>query len=209
MRLTNDGTRYGAVARVLHASVVLLVTFQFLSITAFRYLEEAPQQMAWTVLDAHKTAGLLLLLVVTVRVGWRLWCPPPPPPDQLDAWDRLSSLWLERGLYALLFVMALSGLTIELTGGYTVPFLSLFHLDAVAPWLHAGPVVHGAAADAARKATTVPWLRDAMVALHVAGTFLTVALVASHVSHVARHSVGKAHPLLDRMDPWHLFHRER
>lgn len=209
MRMTNHPTGYGAVARLLHVATVLLVGFQFLSITAFRYLEEAPQDLAWTVLDAHKAAGLTVLLVVVVRAGWRLWCPPPPPEERLEAWDRLSSLWLERGLYGLLLAMALSGLAIELSGGYTVPFLGLFHLDAVSPWLHAGAVDHGAAATAARKATTVPWLRDAMVALHVAGTFLTVAAVAAHVSHVARHSVGKARPLLDRMDPWHLFRRDR
>ena len=209
MRLINDSTRYGAIARVLHASVVLLVAFQFLSITVFRYLEEAPQDLAWTVLDTHKTAGLLLLMVVTVRAGWRLWCPPPPPDERLSAWDRQSSLWLERGLYALLFTMALSGLAIELAGGYTVPFLGLFHLDGVAPWLHAGAVDHAPALAAARKATTVPWLRDAMVALHVAGTFVTVAAIAAHISHVLRHSAGQTSPLLDRMDPGHLFRRDR
>lgn len=208
MRLKNDDSQYGTMARVLHASTVLLVGFQFLSITVFRYFEEAPQDLAWTVLDTHKTAGLLVLFVLTLRTGWRLWSPPPSPPERLDAWERRSSLWLERGLYGLLFTMALSGLAIELAGGYTVPFFGVFHLDGVSPWLHAGAVDHGAAAAAARKATVVPWMRDVMVALHVAGTFATVALISAHISHVLRHSVNQAKPLLDRMDPWHLFKRK-
>jgi cytochrome b561 len=208
LRLTNDEARYGAVARVLHAATVLLFAFQLAGITVFRYLEEAPRDGVWAVLDLHKTAGLLLLGVLLVRLSWRWLSPRPAPPPTLGAWDRLSAVWLERGLYAGMLAMAASGLAIELAGGYTVPWFGLFHLDAVAPWLHLGPVDHGAAAVAARKAAVVPWLRDTMIAVHVLGAFTVVALVAAHVSHVLRHSVGAAEPLSDRMDPAHLLRRE-
>ncbi|MEB3327612.1 MAG: cytochrome b/b6 domain-containing protein [Candidatus Sericytochromatia bacterium] len=208
MRLRNEEERYGVVARVLHATTVVLFGFQLAGITLFRFLEEGPRPGVWAVLDAHKTAGLLLLGVVLVRLAWRWGNLRPAAPSTFEAWDRRAALWLERGLYATFLAMAASGLVIELAGGYTVPFFGVFYLDGLAPWVHPGPVDQGAVVSAARKATGLPWLRDVGVALHVAGTFAVVGLVASHVSHVLRHSIGKAAPLSDRMDPAHLLRRK-
>jgi len=197
--LKNSPGAYGSATRFFHWAVVVLVGFQLGSVVLFRLLEEGGTDFAWSVLNAHKTAGLLILILTGFRLFWRRHSPLPDWPASFDTWDKRFSHIVEYGLYTVMFVMALSGIGIELAGGHYVPFFDLFHLDA-RPWfLHFGAASYAADVKAARHALSLPLLRDLLVGLHVLTGFATVALLAAHLAHVARHQLGLKDGLLGRM----------
>lgn len=201
MTLKNTPAAYGSATRFFHWAVAALVGFQFGSILLFRVLEEGGTDLAWTVLNAHKTAGVLVLILSALRLLWRRLSPLPDWPANFDAWDKRFSHVAEYGLYTVMFVMALSGIGIELVGGHYVPFFDLFHLDG-RPWfLHLGAASHVAEIKAARNALTMPLLRDLLVGLHVLTAFATLALLAAHLTHIVRHQLGLRDGLLRRMLP--------
>lgn len=201
MTFKNTPAAYGSATRFFHWATVALFGFQLGSIIIFRVLEEAGSDLAWSLLNGHKTAGLMILMLTGLRLFWRRHSPLPDWPVNFDAWDKRFSHVAEYGLYTMMFVMSLSGLGIELVGGHYVPFFDLFHLDG-RPWfLHLGAASHAADIKAARVAMMVPWLRDGLVGLHVLAAFTTLALLAAHLTHVARHQLGLRDGLLQRMLP--------
>ena len=110
--LTNSPTHYGYVTKFFHWSIALLFAFQFGSIAFFRALEETPTDLTWSVLNAHKTAGLLILLLGILRVLWRWRVKLPDWPENFTAWDKSVSHFAEYGLYGCIFLMTLSGIAI-------------------------------------------------------------------------------------------------
>ncbi|MDX2144047.1 MAG: cytochrome b [Rhodospirillaceae bacterium] len=57
----------------------------------------------------HQTAGLVVLMLVTLRLGWRLSNPGPDIPASLAAYQRVLAKLNHAFLYALLFLIPLSG----------------------------------------------------------------------------------------------------
>jgi cytochrome b561 len=57
----------------------------------------------------HQTAGLVVLMLVTLRLGWRLSSPGPEVPKHLAAYQRVLAKLNHAFLYALLFAIPLSG----------------------------------------------------------------------------------------------------
>ena len=197
--LKNSATHYGGISRVLHWSMVGLFAFQFVSIIWFRYLEEQPTDLTWTVMNAHKTAGLLILMVGIPRILWRRLGGLPDWHQGFTDWDKSVSHFAEYGLYGCIFAMTISGLLIELAGGYYVPFFGLLYLDNLAPFVHLGAVSYDDAILAARKAASLPSMHDLLVMVHVAGAYAVVMFLSVHVSHVIRHQRAMKDGLLDRM----------
>jgi cytochrome b561 len=61
-------------------------------------------------LTAHVLLGVTILVLATVRLGWRWHSSLPPWAEGLSARERVLAHWTERALYALLFVIPSSGL---------------------------------------------------------------------------------------------------
>ena len=156
MGARNTDTSYGSVARFFHWSLAALFLFQFGSIVAFRFFGQDPPEVAWDILNWHKTSGVLILMLGLCRLLWRWSVPLPSWPSGFREWDKTLSHFAERGLYTALFVMTISGLVIELAGGHYVPFLGLFYLDNIAPYFHPGAVSSTQPVVAAREAASLP-----------------------------------------------------
>ena len=201
MGLRNTDTGYGSVARFFHWSIAFLILVQFVTIVIFRVPGQNPTDFAWEVLSWHKSSGLLILVLCVGRIAWRWYFGLPAWPLNFAEWDKKVSHFTEWGLYASLFVMTLSGILIEITGGYYIPFFGLFFIDNRAPYFHAGPVSQEESVVAAREALSIPVLADFFVGLHVVFAYVLVALVAVHVAHVVRHQVDMRDGLLYRMWP--------
>jgi len=197
----NSETRYGLVSQFFHWSIALLFLFQFTAIVTFRFLEENPPDLAWEILNWHKSVGLLILLLGLLRLGWRLSTTLPAWPAEFGDWDKKVSHFAERGLYFALFAMVGSGLLIELAGGFYVPFFGLFHMDNVAPYIHPGSVSDTASILAARKAASMPLVSDFFVATHVVFAYCVVGFFSVHVAHVLRHHFESDNGMLRRMLP--------
>lgn len=98
--------RYSLTARLLHWIVAALVLIQIgLGFGA----DWSDRPHSDYLLDQHVRVGLLLLILVLLRVLWRLGNPPPPLPESIHRWQRRVSGLVHPGLYVLLLLMPITG----------------------------------------------------------------------------------------------------
>ncbi len=169
--------RYTLIARVLHWTMALLVIAM---IPAGFVLMSLP---AGTVQDAafnlHRSAGVLLLALVLVRIGWRLGHPPPPLPAALPAAQRAIAGVAHLGLYALLLAMPLIGWWATSAYGAPIVVFGLFELP---------PLV---AQDRA--------LSERLFALHGFAGIALALLIAAHAGAALHHHFVRRDGVLRRM----------
>jgi cytochrome b561 len=79
----------------------------------------------------HKSFGLLLLLLVLVRLGSRLFCRAPQALSSHRRWERLSALVAHALLYLLLLVVAVSGYLISSADGRGISVFGLVTVPAL------------------------------------------------------------------------------
>lgn len=126
--------RYNNVAVFLHWFTALLVVAQVVVGFTFANIGQGPAR--GELFTVHKTLGPLILIVVLVRLGWRIANPPPPYPPQLSQWERIAGVWNHRVFYLLLIALPLTGLatisagassegkrTTEMLGGIPLPLI--------------------------------------------------------------------------------------
>jgi cytochrome b561 len=111
----------------------------------------------------HKSVGITILVLMAIRIGLRASRPTPAEPAGTPGWMAacaVASHWL---LYAVLFIMPISGYVLSTAGGNPVWYFGLFTLPAFPPdhSLEAlGRSVHHA----------VQWAVYALVGVHLLAT---------------------------------------
>ena len=165
----------------------------------FRYLEERPSDLTWAVLNTHKTAGLLILMLGVCRLLWRWRVKLPNWPTNFTDWDKSVSHIAEYGLDSCIFLMTLSGIAIEIAGGHYVPFFGLFYIDNLSPFVHACAVSYDDAIMVARGAAKMPTLHDSLVVVHILGAYGVLVFFTIHLTHIIRHQRVLKDGLLNRM----------
>ncbi|MDZ5697358.1 cytochrome b [Chelativorans sp. M5D2P16] len=104
-RNTRDG--YGLVAIVFHWALAVLILGQIgLGLVMMRI---ADQRLAFDLIQWHKSLGLLLLLLIALRLTWRLLNPQPRPPASLRRWERCASASVHLLLYAVFLALPFTG----------------------------------------------------------------------------------------------------
>ncbi len=133
---------YGPVARTLHWLVFFLVAGQILIGWTMPHIRPGvPQEglVGW-----HLSIGALLMLVVVVRIAWRLVR--PAPPAQMAGWERVLAALTHLALYALLIVIPVLGWAAAGFFGYHLRLFGLIPLPAIADhtmrWAHEAGDVH-------------------------------------------------------------------
>jgi cytochrome b561 len=76
----------------------------------------------------HKWAGLTVLWLAFVRIGWRATHAAPVLPDSVPAWQARISKLVQWAIYALIFAVPLSGWSYSSAAGYGVVYLNLIPL---------------------------------------------------------------------------------
>ena len=153
--------KYNIVAQALHWLVLLLLIAQF--------------AVAWTMPDITKTTpdaglvawhlsiGLSILLVMALRLAWRLTHRPPAAPRDLPPVLRALSRLTHGLLYATLIVLPLLGWANASSRGYPAKLFGVITLPALVPtgdaFGHTLGGVHG----------TLALVLLGLLALHVAG----------------------------------------
>lgn len=129
--IKNTTTSFGIIAKCLHWGMALLILIQFT--LAYTMMGLDPNPFKWTLYDLHKAIGLIVLILVGLRLGWRLINPVPTLPRFLPKWQILSSHLIIIMLYLLMFLMPLSGLGMNLLNGYSVSYFGLFTIPKIYP----------------------------------------------------------------------------
>jgi cytochrome b561 len=114
--LLNTQLRYGAVAQTLHwATAILVVSAWVLGQVGENLGGDGPRAPG---LIAHVMVGLAVLLVLAVRLGWRLVdAPPLAEPTRLGAFIDRVARWAHYALLVLLFVAPAGGIAYQLARG--------------------------------------------------------------------------------------------
>ena len=166
---------YNPVAKLFHWVVVVLLLAQ---ISIALVLPSLLPKTAEDALTAwHLSVGSTILLVMLLRLAWRLTHAPPPAPTDLQPTLRRLSRVTHWAFYAILIVLPLLGWTTASAYGATVRLFGLIPLPALtAPdkaFAEALGEVHGATAV----------LLLALIALHVAGVLYHVLVKRDRVVH--------------------------
>ena len=123
------GSGYGVAARFLHWLVLVLIAAQYAMAWAMPDVGPGTQPIgliAW-----HISLGTVILLVMVVRVLWRLSHPAPPVPDSLRPWQGALSRLVHLLLYTTLVLLPLMGWGYASARGWEVGLTANFHLPGL------------------------------------------------------------------------------
>jgi len=162
--------RYPALTRSLHWIVALMVvaTIPIGNVMTAEGLSRPVQDLMFIL---HKNGGVVILLLVLLRIVWRLLRPAPPLPAHVPHWQAVAAQWMHRLLYAALIVMATSGYVRVRAGGFPIESLDALGLPTLVPRSDA--------------------LAEAAKSVHATAKFLLVALILGHVGAALKHLVAR------------------
>lgn len=134
---------YGAVAKILHWSILLLLAAQY------AVGELMPQISAKTpnegLVSWHLSLGTAILFFMIVRWVWRLTHPVPLPHD-IAPWERRLAAATHRLLYALIIAITVLGWAAGNFRGWDINLFGVLTLTPLAakgtPWAHTAGDVH-------------------------------------------------------------------
>lgn len=180
MQIRNSLNRYGAVAQFLHWLIVVLVVLQFASaLTA----DGMPFGVAKALLlIRHKSTGVTILALATLRLLWRLANPVPALPGTLKPYERGLAHVTHTLLYVCLFAMPVTGWIMTAAKNFPFRWFGLF------PWpMPIGPNEQ---------------LADIMEATHTALAVVLAATVTLHILAALKHHFVLKDGVLKRMLPF-------
>jgi cytochrome b561/polyisoprenoid-binding protein YceI len=180
MILRNTPHHWGAVSQLLHWLIVALIAIQAILGLTGLLLPLGVEKLA--VLARHKSVGITILGLTTLRLLWRWLNPIPPLPANLKPHERLAARCTHAALYALLFAMPLTGWIMSSARGFAVSWFNLFELPDLVP-------------------KSEP-LYDAMIATHAVLAASLGLVVALHIAAALKHHFVLKDDTLRRMLPF-------
>ena len=130
MPVKNTREQWGSVSKILHWVVVLLILMMAWIGLRMGDMPNGPDKIASYAL--HKSAGITILVLVLLRIGWRLHAGAPDAVPGAPRWqERIASL-THLALYALLLAMPLSGWILNSASGFPLQWFGLVNLPAIA-----------------------------------------------------------------------------
>lgn len=122
--LKNTNQNFGVLAKIFHWAFFLLLTF---SIIAGNFLADMPKGAEKLEgIGMHKAFGSLILMLLMMRLFWRLINVMPSLPSTTTTKQALMARAMHWVLYFLMFAQPLSGVMMSQSSGYPVSFFGLF-----------------------------------------------------------------------------------
>lgn len=170
---------YGNVARLLHWLFVVLILVQ--APVGIAMTSEAVPALGDTLFILHKGLGSILLVLIVLRVLWRLTHPVPALLPHRPALQRRIAACVHWLLYALLLLMPISGYIRTVGDNFPIELLDALGIP---------PLV-----------SNIPDTAHVMQVLHKFGAFALTALVAAHVGAVVHQGLIERDPVMSRIWP--------
>lgn len=130
--IKNSTLRFGIVSITLHWLMALLVIGLLI---VGLYMVELPIGIQKLKLYGwHKECGILVLMLVAVRLGWRINNVVPTLPAHLAKWQQWAARSVHFALYGFMILNPLTGWMLSSASGLSVSFFGLFILpDLIGP----------------------------------------------------------------------------
>ena len=104
-------------------SVALLATM-IVTALPFEELDSGPEKTE--LVRRHASYGLIFLLVMGLRVYWRLANFNPVLSYGIRNWQKVCAVFLHRTIYFVVITQALTGIASLVSGGLAIPFFNVF-----------------------------------------------------------------------------------
>lgn len=179
MGARNTFERWGSVQQAFHWTIAVLVITQLVVGFWFADLPKTDPQRG-TLFGIHTSLGVTLLVLMLIRLGWRLANPVPSLPDTLSPLQKRlahATHWL---FYLLVIGMPIGAYIAVNANGHAVPFFGA-----------SLPILIG----------ENKGLASFFIGAHVVGAFTLTALAALHVAAALRHEFMLKDNTLRRMTP--------
>ena len=161
MQLKNTEQGYGAVAKGFHWVIALLI-LGLLGLGLYMgTLKPGPRM--FNLFALHKSFGITVLLLASMRLLWRLINTHPLPLPGHKQWERIMAKLVHGALYCAMFLMPLSGWVMSSAKGFSVSWFGLFTLPNFVP--RDKILAH----NAVEFHETLAWVLMGLIALHFAG----------------------------------------
>ena len=130
MLLSNNEHRYGAVTKLLHWSIALLIIGL---IWLGWYMVDLGYYDPWyhTSLTAHKALGMLVLAVAVIKILWTLSQRRPDFVATIKPWEKTSALMAHKALFVLMLLIPITGYIISTSAGDPISFFDWFDIPAL------------------------------------------------------------------------------
>jgi cytochrome b561 len=158
--------RYPALTRFLHWLVALMV-IATVPIGVIMLTDGLPRPTQDLLFILHKNGGVIILLLVLLRLVWRLRHPAPPMPASMPRWQVAAAGAAHWALYGMLLVMAISGYVRVAAGGFPIEMLDALGVPRLVPRSDA-------------LAETAKWI-------HATARFVLVGLILLHAGAALKH----------------------
>lgn len=170
--------RYKPLAKGFHwlTALLVLLTIPAALIMLTPGIERSLQDPLFTF---HKNIGVVILVLVALRLAYRLVNPPPPLPEGVPPWQRHAASVTHWLLYGLLLAMAISGYIRVTAGGFPLEFFDRVGLPRPVP----------------RSDT----LAETAKGIHAALRYPLIALIVLHFGAALNHALIKRDGVFQRM----------
>lgn len=178
MRWRNTSDHYGLVTKVLHwvtAGLVIGLIGLGWYLDSLGFFDRRYDRL----LNWHQALGMSVLVLAALTAIWRRVTPSPEPVSALTALERWAGHAVQHALYALLWLLPLSGYVIATANGEALELFGVLSLPAI------GPV----------SAST----RDRAIDVHVYLSYAALGLVGMHAGAALKHELWNRDGVLARM----------
>ena len=172
---------YSNVSIALHWTIALLVFGQIGLVMAHDVTHGS--DMSRTLLNLHKSGGLLILALTLVRIGWRFKEPMIALPAEMPGWEKLLARGTQIGFYLVLIGLPLGGWAASSAAARDISFYGLFNWPLL-------PI--GGGRDAARQ----------FIEMHELGAKALYVLLFLHIAGALKHQFINRDNILRRMLPF-------
>jgi len=173
-------TRYTHTAIALHWLIALLI---FAALPLGIYMHDLPlSPYKLQLYSYHKWIGVTVFMLAVLRLSWRITHRPPPLPGTMPAWERLAAESVHYLLYALIFIIPVSGWLMSSAKGFQTVWFGVLPLpDLVGKDKELGDLLHE---------------------VHEALNFALLGLLLAHAGAALKHHFIQHDDILVRMLPF-------
>jgi len=181
--------RYTKTAIVLHWLIAVLIIGNValaLSIDAF------PEEFARPIVNLHKSIGITVLGLATMRLLWRFAHKPPELPESYKPWERKAAHVAHWLLYLVIFALPLSGWAHD-SAWKAAPQNPMF-LFTLIPFPRMSFIMN-------LDADTKEYLHNLLFVIHSSFGYLLYVLLALHIGGALKHQFIDKEAELERILP--------
>lgn len=130
MSLKNTKSSFGLVSKLLHWFMAVILTSLFgigLYMTNLDYYDSLYHTLPWW----HKSFGLLVLFLLTLRFAWKLVNISPNALTSHKQWEVTLAHLIQKIFYLLILLIGFSGYFVSTAKGKGIEFFNWFEVPAI------------------------------------------------------------------------------